>query len=98
METFYEAWLSKPAQRFLDELPDDDAQAIRRLISLVEIDPHPDRQVKFVVDRPPVVLTVYIDERWWLLYHIPQNGRVAIVAIGPSWPAPGWFPRNRRAS
>lgn len=92
-ERSYEAYLETPARRVYDALTDEQKRVIERLVSYIELDPHPDGRVKVVVNMPPVVFTVYTHPNWWTAYTIPQPGRVGIAAIAPSYPPPRWAPR-----
>ena len=74
-----------PARRFLDELRDEQAEEIRRLISLIEQDPWPDNRAKVVFYADPVTYYVYTHQEFIVLYTIEGNARIVIQSIRLAW-------------
>ncbi len=53
-----------------------------RIITNICADPRVDDEVKFVFPVPPVMLTIYSDMRFWVVYHQLNNWTISIVNIG----------------
>ncbi len=88
----YEAHYRPAARRFLESLSDEQAEEVRQIVRLIEIDPSINGQDKVLVDLPPAVVRVHVHPNWWLMYHVHQPGVVVIVAISPRFPRPNWAP------
>ncbi len=80
-ESTFEAFLLPPVREFLDALPNEDADEIQRLISIIELDPWADGRFKMVYYADPVTYTVYVHPRFRILYTIRPQGRIAIEGI-----------------
>lgn len=55
---------------------------IARLLDLLQADPQIDGQQKILVPIPPVSLSCYIDERFWILYTVVDDRIVNVLNIG----------------
>jgi len=76
----YKLSLSKPAADFLRTLDRNDQERVRRLLSLIQADPHIDGVFKHVFPMPPAIYTVYDDPQWWIVYHLVGQG-IRVVSI-----------------
>jgi len=79
----FEANLFKAAERFLLGANEEERQEVARIIdSVLCYDPYIDLHCKIRFDVPPVVVSMYQDERFWIVYHIVKNTQIDIWNIG----------------
>lgn len=69
----FDVLIPADAKRFYEGLDEADQAEIDRLIGLLQSDPWVDDIHKFVYPSEVVVLTVYDDGRWVILYRLLEN-------------------------
>ncbi len=77
---------------FMDELPIAASELAWRLIHRLEADPFMDGRTKFVMTLGEPPENAYIDENFWIFYHLVDDAFVVIDAMAPSSFAPDWTP------
>jgi len=79
----YECILLKTAQKFLDERVSSSER--RHLVEVLEqicSDPVVDGVTKFYFPVPPVVVRLYKEKGWWIIYYIPRDNVIHVINIG----------------
>ncbi len=85
-EITHEAVFQPEARALFFSLQPAAREALWRLIRIIEIDPHIDGRFKVAIDLDGIIETVYVDEFFWLYYHIADNHFVVIETISVAWP------------
>ena len=82
----YDCILLKAALKFLDEQTNSsERQQIISIIDKICADPqafYADGETKFYFPALPLVLTIYIEDAWWVIYHKASEAVLHIVHIG----------------
>ncbi len=88
MPTDREAFYRPSAARAFEQLDEDDQRELDRIVQNICINPYIQAPLKVAFPMPPVILTLYNDGAYWVLYHLPTNTRVDIFMIGVAPKAP----------
>ena len=78
----FELSLLAPAILFLESLELHEKRQLARLLELIRLDPYIDGRSKFLFPVPPVTVSLYSDERFWIVYHLVDNTRISVWNIG----------------
>jgi hypothetical protein len=79
----FSAKITDPAERFLEGATAKEREEIAHIIdSILCYDPYVDGHHKIPISIPPAVVTLYFDERFWIIYHIVRNTEIRIWNIG----------------
>lgn len=74
--------LLSPAERFYVGASDEDRREIDRIVNNLAVDPTVNNQTTFFLSVPPVILSVYSDGRFWVVYHLPDSFELRVMNIG----------------
>ncbi|MBI5289919.1 MAG: hypothetical protein HY873_13180 [Chloroflexi bacterium] len=82
--------LLPPAETFYVACPEEDRRELDRVLRNLCQDPKVNNQTTFVFAVPPVILSLFRDGRFWIVYHLPNNGELSVLNIGrpPNRPTP----------
>lgn len=75
------------ARRFYESLTGTEKEEVERILALLQSDPWVDSVTKFVMAAQVVVLTVYDDGRWVVVYRFLNNVVLHIWGIERADPA-----------
>jgi hypothetical protein len=80
----------RSAREAYEALDRKDQQALDRIVRNLCEEPWIDAPVKTKFDVPPVVVTLYNDKQYWVVYHLPDNGTLEVWMVGkaPNPPEP----------
>ena len=79
----YDCILLKPSLKFLDQQASShERQQILNIVESICADPHVDGITKFYFEAPPLVLRIYKQAEWWIVYYSPRKSVLHIVNIG----------------
>jgi hypothetical protein len=76
--------LLRPALDFFRQQSPEEQAYLAGLLDLLQADPQIDGLLKIRVTIPPVALSCYIDERFWLLYTVVDDRVINVLNIGLS--------------
>lgn len=77
-----------PAQRVFEDASAEDQEKYDRIIRSLCLDPWIDPPNKVKFDVPPVVVQLYHDTEYWVVYHLPDNVTLEVWMIGKAPEAP----------
>ena len=85
-----EARALRPAREVFEAATAEDQEHYDRIIRNLCLDPWIEPPVKVKFDVPPVVVQLYNDLEYWVVYHLPDNVTVEVWMIGkaPDPPSP----------
>jgi hypothetical protein len=79
----YDCILLKTAQKFLDEdVTPGERKHLVEVLEQICNDPVVDGITKFYFPVPPVVVTLYREPEWWIVYYSPRDNVLHIINIG----------------
>jgi hypothetical protein len=76
-----EAILRGDARRTFDGLTPEDRDDVLAIMRRLETDPTVDNRSTFELPRPPLILRLYDNGIWQLVYQVPDEATVAIFGI-----------------
>ena len=84
------AFAKRSAREAFEALDHEDQQALDRIVRNLCEEPWIDPPVKMKFDVPPVVVQLYNDQHYWIVYHLPDNLTVEVWMVGkaPNPPRP----------
>ena len=72
----------RSAEAFLVGASAADRREIERIVRNLCVDPFVNNKTVFWLPYPPAILNVYRDSRYWIAFHLPENGRLSVLNIG----------------
>ena len=70
------------AERFLDNCSQAERTDVIVAAERLGLDPYIDGETKFVFPAPPVMLRMYVDGTYWIVYHYDNANQVHIYNVG----------------
>lgn len=81
-----EAILRDNARRTFDALTSEERDDVLAIMFRLEIDAAVDNRTTFELPRPPLILRLFNNGIWQLVYQVPDEATVAIYSIRRGWP------------
>ncbi|MGH2608677.1 MAG: hypothetical protein ACRDHF_06255 [Tepidiformaceae bacterium] len=70
------------AEAFYAEANEEDRAELKRIVRNLCQDPTTNNRTTFAFPVPPAIMTLYADDRFWVLYHLPNGDELNVVAFG----------------
>lgn len=79
------ARIQPPAERFIAQCKPEHRREVIRLIASLCNDPSIDGMGKIPFEAPPLVLRLYLDNKYWIVYYLPDDRTLHVLNIGRAY-------------